>query len=90
LINTYKKRMLYVLGTIIRYKAIRFMIRTNDHRPPHIHACGMGCEAKIEIETLRIDWNRGFSKSALSEIIEKVQENQDLLLEAWNEIHIKE
>lgn len=43
-------------------------------------------EARITIETLEVISNDGFSVRDLSRIIEKVKDNQESLMEVWNEI----
>lgn len=33
------------MPTIERFKGLRVVIYPNDHRPPHVHVIGRGCEA---------------------------------------------
>lgn len=35
------------MATVLRWKGLRIMIRTNDHRPGHVHVIGGGQEAVI-------------------------------------------
>jgi len=73
--------------TVATYKTIRFMIRTNDHPPPHIHAVKGDCEAMIEIQTGRVIRSYGFSQPDLVQIAKEVLSTKGLLQEEWNAIH---
>ncbi len=75
------------MGTILVYRNIRFVIHTKDHLPAHIHAVSPKGEAKIELESLEYFFCRGYSERDLKMIINLVREKQDILMEAWNEIH---
>ena len=60
-----------VSPTVAYYKSIRFMIRTNDHGPAHIHAIKDDCEAVIEIETGEVVRCHGFSKLTFLGLLER-------------------
>ena len=62
------------------------MINTRDHGYPHVHAIGPAAEAKIRIDTFEILESIGFKAATLKEIVELIKHNQEILLEAWNEI----
>ncbi len=78
---------MHVSPTVAHFKSIRFMIRTNDHAPPHIHAVKDNCEAVIEILTGEVVRSRGFSERDLAKIVKEVLANQDFLKEQWDAIH---
>lgn len=40
------------MGTILSYINIKFVIYSNDHPPPHVHAISPDGEAKIEIVSM--------------------------------------
>ncbi|MCM2279482.1 MAG: DUF4160 domain-containing protein [Oligoflexia bacterium] len=75
------------MGTVIVYRNVRIVIRTNDHNPPHVHVIRGDAEAKIEIGSREIHYSKGFSKRDLERIVDFMASQEDLLLEAWNEIH---
>ena len=75
------------MGNVFLFRSARFMIRTKDHRPPHVHVIRGDCEAKLEIENGEIIWSEGFSRNDLRRITEVVVARKVLLLEAWDEIH---
>jgi hypothetical protein len=37
------------MPTIDRYQGLRVVIYPNDHRPPHVHVIGRGCEAVFRL-----------------------------------------
>ena len=78
---------MHVSPTVAYFKSIRFMIRTKDHPPPHIHAVKDDHEAVIEILTGEVVRSRGFSERDLARIVKEVLANQDFLKEQWDEIH---
>lgn len=75
------------MGTILVYRNIKFVIYSKDHPPAHIHAISPNGEAKIELGSLECFFCRGYSQRDLKMIINLVKEKQDILLEAWDEIH---
>jgi hypothetical protein len=75
------------MGTVIRFRNVRFVVFTADHRPAHVHAVAPGAEAKIEIASLRVVWSHGYRKADLARIVEQVRIHKRFLLEAWREIH---
>jgi uncharacterized protein (DUF885 family) len=78
------------MGTIFQFRNTRIVIRTRDHNPPHVHVFHGDCSAKIEIETQIVVESIGFSRSDMRRIVAFLKEREDLLLEAWNEIHKEE
>jgi hypothetical protein len=37
------------MPTVIRFDGLRVVIYTDDHRPPHVHVIGRGCEAIFQL-----------------------------------------
>lgn len=60
---------------------------TDDHGNPHVHVLGPGAKAKIFLETLDVESSVGFSEKALNQIVKKVKEFREILLESWEEYH---
>ncbi len=77
------------MGTVVVYRNVRIVVRTNDHDPPHIHAIRGDAEAKIEIVSREIHYSSGFSKRDLERIVDFLASQEELLLEAWDAIHEK-
>ena len=78
------------MGTVFIFRSVKFVIRTNDHNPPHVHIIRGDCEAKIEIKGRRIIRSMGYSSNDIKRIVKFMEEREDLLLEAWYEIHKKD
>ena len=81
---------IHVSPTVAYYKSVRFMIRTNDHPPPHIHAVKDNCEAVIEIQSGKVVRSHGFSQQDVARIVKEVLARQELLQEEWDAIHEQE
>ena len=75
---------------ILITKNLKIYIYPNDHKPPHIHVVGPDCEAKISIKTLECFSNYGFSKKDIKRITAFIEENIDLIKDAWEEYHGEE
>ena len=73
------------MPTVIYIGSVKIRIYPKDHQPPHVHAVGPGCEAKFEIETLLCSFSRGFSERDLRRIQNHLEDQQDYLMEVWNE-----
>ncbi|MCI0475061.1 MAG: DUF4160 domain-containing protein [Anaerolineales bacterium] len=52
---------------------------------PHVHIYRENKRAKIWLQPVLVEWNRGYNDPELGRILKLVQENQGLLLEAWIE-----
>jgi hypothetical protein len=73
--------------TVLREAGYQFVIFTNDHPPPHVHARRAGNTARIRLDPVEILHNQGFNTRELGVILEIVQTHQEMLLAAWKEIH---
>ena len=77
------------MGTVVTFKSIRFIINSNDHAPPHVHVVHTDAKVRVNLETFEPMDDTGFSASALREIIEKVKEHEEELLDEWRRFHEK-
>lgn len=75
-----------VLKNLSRRYGFKIIIPVNDHEPKHVHLFkGDDDYAKIEIETLTV--TRSYlKKKELKKAIDIIRENQDTLVQCWNEI----
>ncbi|MBZ0320945.1 MAG: DUF4160 domain-containing protein [Anaerolineae bacterium] len=75
------------MPTVYREKGYRFVIYTNDHRPPHVHVQKVGSEARVGIDPIEVLENWGYHQREIKTILEIMARNQDTFLKAWNEYH---
>ena len=79
------------MPTILRFRGLRVMIYTNDHRPPHVHVIGPGTEARIALgsegEQPWLMTNEGLSRREVAEALVEISRNRDLLMQRWREIY---
>jgi hypothetical protein len=77
--------------TILRFRGLRVVIYTNDHRPPHVHVIGPDREARIALgsegEQPWLMTNEGLSRREVAEALVEIRQNRDLLIHRWREIH---
>ncbi len=70
----------------LRFKGYRFFFFSLEgEEPPHIHVEQAERFAKFWLNPVSLAKSRGFRSGELSEIQKIVEENQDKLLEKWNE-----
>ena len=83
------------MGTVLKVLGLLFMIHTNDHKPPHVTVYkgtpeNFEARVRIEIETLSVmDSETAFSAWTLRKIVDVVRQNQETMLEEWNETRPK-
>lgn len=74
------------MPTLFILFGFRFQFWANDHLPIHIHAIKGNSYAKIqvfpEVEVLE---NKGLTASELKKVLGAVEENQEIIIERWNE-----
>jgi hypothetical protein len=64
----------------------KFRFYSSDiHEPPHAHVIRDAKEAKVWLEPVTLEYNRGYRSSELKRILRLTRENVDRLLEAWND-----
>ncbi|SEP50613.1 DUF4160 domain-containing protein [Methylobacterium currus] len=79
------------MPTVLRIGSLRVVIYPNDHRPPHVHVIGEGCEAVFNLNCpggpVEIRENHGFSFKRALAIARALEENLAHLCEEWRKIH---
>jgi len=64
----------------------KFRFYSSDiNEPPHMHVIKDNKEAKIWLQPISIEYNRGYNSPTLNRILKLTRQNQDRLLEAWND-----
>ena len=64
----------------------KFRFYSSDiNEPPHMHVLRDEKEAKIWLHPVEIEHNHGFNASELNRILKLTHQNQDRLLEIWND-----
>ncbi len=73
------------MPTVLRIGAYRFYFYSHEpNEPPHIHIDRDSLTAKFWLKPVSLANNIGFSAKDLRKLQALVQENQEILLEAWN------
>lgn len=77
------------MPVILRFKGYRFFFYSNEGNPlepAHIHVRGAEGEAKFWlVPDVSLARNDGFSARDLKELVDVVEQNSTLFVEAWNE-----
>jgi hypothetical protein len=64
----------------------KFRFYSSDvNEPPHVHVIRAEQEAKIWLESLEVEYNRGYNKAELHKVLKLTELNETKLLEAWHE-----
>jgi hypothetical protein len=73
------------------FKSSRVVIYPNDHRPPPVHAIGVGTHARLELlcdlDRVRLLSNIGFGLSQLKQIERHLLKHLAHLCGEWGRIH---
>ncbi len=76
--------------TVLRTEGFRIVIFSDDHEPAHVHVFGDG-EAKINLSgaggRAELIWAVGMKSADIRKCVRLVDENREVLLVKWNEIH---
>ncbi len=62
-----------------------FLYSSDGNEPPHIHVRRDRATAKFWIAPVRIATSRNFSDSDLRSLQKLVEENENAIMEAWND-----
>ena len=73
------------MPTILRWKGYKFFFFSLEEDRPHIHVKKQRGQAKYWLESIEFVKAEGFSQKELNVIEKKIIEEQDLLLEKWND-----
>ena len=64
----------------------KFRFYSSDvNEPPHVHVIKAENMAKIWLEPVELETNRGYNRSELNRVLKLTELHQAQLLEAWNE-----
>jgi hypothetical protein len=64
----------------------KFRFYSSDvHEPPHVHVIHDDNEAKIWLDPIQLEYNRGYNRAELNRVLKLTEQNQTRLLEAWHE-----
>ena len=64
----------------------KFRFYSSDvHEPAHIHVIHDDNEAKIWLDPVQLEYNRGYQRAELNRVLKLTEQNQTRLLEAWHE-----
>ncbi|MBC6425319.1 MAG: DUF4160 domain-containing protein [Ekhidna sp.] len=72
------------MPTILRVFGLRFFFHSNDHLPIHVHVQNADGEAKFNVEHVECVENKGLKSKDVKLAESLIQENKDILIEAWN------
>lgn len=71
---------------VLQVKGYRiFFFSLEGNEPPHVHVEQAERYAKFWLNPVSLNSSRGFRSGELSEIQRILEDNQDLILEKWNE-----
>ena len=73
------------MPTVISLNGYRFFFYSNEHLPKHIHIEKAEKTAKFNLEFIELVKSSKFSASELKQIRNLVEENQELLIQKWDE-----
>ncbi|MEL6524411.1 MAG: DUF4160 domain-containing protein [Chloroflexota bacterium] len=74
------------MPTIVKENGCRIIIYFNDHNPPHVHALKAGKEARVYLDPVSL-WDSNMKPNDTKQAVEIVENNRDILLNKWYEIH---
>ena len=79
------------MPTVLRVGGLRVVVYPNDHRPPHVHVIGSGCEASFRLDCpagpVRLRENYGFSPNQIAAIAIDLQRQIGKICSEWERIH---
>ena len=75
------------MPVVYRQDGFRFLIWTNDHRPPHVHVGHGGGRVVIDLESLEVRENKRMSVPDVARATNIVAANRERLMTEWRKIH---
>jgi hypothetical protein len=79
------------MPTVLRFEGLRVVIYPNDHRPPHVHVIGNGCEAVFVLGCPNgppmLRENYGFARNDVMRIASALAANLAVACDEWETIH---
>ena len=74
------------MPTVLRSGPYRFFFYAGDGaEPPHVHIERESSRAKFWLSPVRLQESGGFARAEMNRLAALVEENRDLLLNAWND-----
>jgi hypothetical protein len=74
------------MPTSLRIGPYRFFFYSRDHlEPPHVHVRRERFTAKFWLSPVRLEYSKGFPPQEIGRLQRLIVENQEKLLEEWNE-----
>ena len=74
------------MPTVLQIQGYRIGFFSADgDEPPHVHVSKAGKVAKFWLNPVQLAENIGYRRHELNEIIRSLEQNQQRLVEAWNE-----
>ena len=73
------------MPTVFYINGYRFFFYSNEHLPKHIHIENGDRTAKFYLESAELVKSFGFKSNELKQIRTLVEENQELLIQKWDE-----
>ena len=77
------------MPTVLRQEGYDIVIRSNDHEPAHVHVFEGDGEAKIDLDPVEVKQVWNMKRQVARKAKRIVTENQEYLLQQWEEIHGK-
>jgi xanthine dehydrogenase iron-sulfur cluster and FAD-binding subunit A len=76
------------MPVVYRQDGFRFIMRFNDHRPPHVHVENSDGEIVVALESFRVAVKKKAMKPGdVAHAVAIVVERQEYLFEEWKKIH---
>lgn len=64
----------------------KFRFYSSDiFEPPHVHIIKAENVAKIWLQPISVQYNRGYNPAELNKVLRLTRKNQEKLLEVWND-----
>jgi len=73
--------------TVLRQEGYDVVIRSNDHEPAHVHVFEGDGESKINLDPVEVKQVWNMKRQIARKARRIVSENQEYLLQRWDEIH---
>lgn len=77
------------MPTLFILFGFRFFFWSNEHEPIHVHISKGDATAKYNVLTLELIENYGFKKNELRMIESIIEENQEIIIDRWNDVFQK-
>jgi len=72
------------MPTLLTVGPYRFFCYAGDrHEPPHVHIERDSDEAKFWLDPIRMQFNKGFSRTELNRVQKLIEKHQEQLLAGW-------